>query len=141
MNALPIEHVNAYANGPVSWITKGTIDLDMHVLFPLSDNEDIIDHILDEIDGIRTKAALKFEKIISDRQIPVKRTETSKFTFKNMRKYGLQHPHIPETTKTSKSEIIMFSKIQFNDLKASIPLSVPQLSYMTNALIRYISTN
>jgi distribution and morphology protein 31 len=138
MNGLPIDHVNAYASGPVSWITKGTIDLDMHVLFPVSENEDILDHILDEIDGMRTKAVLKFEKMISDRQIPVKRTESSQFTFKNMRKYGLQHPHIPERSKSSKSESIMFSKIQFNDLKASIPLSVPQLSYMTNALIRYI---
>jgi mitochondrial distribution and morphology protein 31 len=142
MNALPIDHVNAYSTGPVSWITKGTVDIDMHVLFPASEtDEDMIDQILDEIDGIRDKAINKFEKVIAEHQIPITSSATPRSRLKQLRKYGTQFPHVPEVKEPKiKSELLIFSKIQLNDLKASVPLSVPQLSYMTNALIRYLFT-
>lgn len=149
MNALPIDHVNAYSTGPVSWITKGTVDLDIHLLFPFSDaDDDMIDQILTEIDGIRNNASLKFEKIIAQRNIPIKQHSDATFSLKKVRKYGLQYPNLPQNSdqaNVTNSDVLIFSKIQFNDLKASIPLTVPELSYMTNALIRpvvaYLNSN
>lgn len=136
MNALPIEHMNAYSNGPMSWITKGAVDLDMLFLFPSSESEDVLDAILDEIDGLGDRTLVKFENVIASHSIPILSEASKRLRLKHIRRYGTQNQHAHETTPGEASELLIFSKIQFNDLKASVPLSVPHLSYMTNALIR-----
>ncbi|KAJ1332556.1 hypothetical protein BSLG_008858 [Batrachochytrium salamandrivorans] len=66
MSAVPIDHLKVGATGPFSWITRGTVDLDLHVLIPrLSSDDDVFDQLFDELDGIREVAIDKIEEAIS----------------------------------------------------------------------------
>ncbi|KAI8911629.1 mitochondrial distribution and morphology protein family 31/32 [Gorgonomyces haynaldii] len=128
MNGLPIGHLNAQAVGPFSWLTRGTIDIDMHMMIPNTDESVDVLEILEEIASIR-------KKFDSMNQYPEtfdmnKDTTTIRKFFK-FRKYGFDHPPNAESP-----ELLMLAKIDINDLKASVPLSAPQLSYMSSALIR-----
>jgi distribution and morphology protein 31 len=142
---LPIEHVSAGATGPLSWITKGTVDLDLHFLVPHNQNEDLFDRILDEVDGLRDIALKKVESVLSPEHV---KEAHQRISLKEIRHYGLKHAlaknerelkSIPDDLLLNvnpNSNIVMLWKVKLKNLKANVPLVNPELSYMSNALIR-----
>lgn len=66
INGVPIDHINAGTQGPFSWITKGTLDIDMHFLTPNDNNQnsDLMDMLREEIEDIRDLALDKIEEVI-----------------------------------------------------------------------------
>ncbi|KAI8899545.1 mitochondrial distribution and morphology protein family 31/32 [Globomyces pollinis-pini] len=153
---IPVEHFNAGLQGPLGWITKGTIDLDLHFLVPhTSDNEDIFDRILDEVDGLRYVAMNKLGSVIKRPDDELSASKKSVRSLKDIRHYGLKH-----NTSTTPSEsvlqledtilhddsslidldpssrIVILGRVKIQDVKASVPLANESLSYMSNALIR-----
>ncbi|KAJ8329885.1 hypothetical protein BDV3_004057 [Batrachochytrium dendrobatidis] len=66
MSSVPIDHLKVGATGPISWLTRGTVDLDLHVLIPrITTNDDVFDQLFDELDGIREVAIDKIEEVIA----------------------------------------------------------------------------
>ncbi|KAH6579529.1 hypothetical protein BASA61_010162 [Batrachochytrium salamandrivorans] len=215
MSAVPIDHLKVGATGPFSWITRGTVDLDLHVLIPrLSSDDDVFDQLFDELDGIREVAIDKIEEAISthpERQEILERhahgkqqnrqtlhqrfpdlgdkhqsTHNNAFTLNHrqssnrsgdVRHYGTQYSRNTHTKAPSFGElhkmldgdgntisqgttgiqipgsfsalttpdVVLHWRIKLNDLKASVPILNPHLSYMSNTLIRpvvaYINSN
>eukprot|EP00842_Homolaphlyctis_polyrhiza_P003680 jgi/Hompol1/4312/HPOL_002490-RA len=203
MNALPIGHLNAGATGPLSWITRGTVDLDLQLLIPHKPSDDhVFEKIMDELDSIREVAIDKFEEVISghpERQAALKQihiaeaeavdailTAEAPLTIpltdasaseaqpqsrpnqlSHARHYTKHSPTDRATPSSSSSaaahhglwnrstrhsgvdremtDIVMRWKVRLNDVKTSVPIINPHLSYMTNALIRpvvaYMNSN
>ena len=151
---LPIDHLQNQQNGvtgPLSWITKGVIDLDMHFLVPHSMNhEDLFDKILDEVDGLRGVALDKFESVLPKKSLQKERVYRP--SLKNMRHYSRTkkkqtqievNPDIvllesdPILKLDPSSNIVTLMKLKIKDLKAYVPPSLTGAeSYMTTALIR-----
>lgn len=161
---LPIEHLNAETTGPFSWITKGTVDLDLHFLVPHSvHDEDLFDRILDEVDGVREIAMDKFESVIPSKILQ----KRERFSLKHMRHYGLQYTFRENDVESDEiiedslnpshqedledlirpksldkvdpdSSIVMLWKVKLRDFKANVPIVNESLSYMSNAFIRPI---
>lgn len=134
VSGIPIGHLNSSATGPFHWITKGSIDLDMHMLVPYREKDDALDHILDEIDVLRHNVVKKLEKAIGHDL-----EKADSFSLKHFRRYGkapLPFHDEKNAAKPTDGELLFISAIQINDLKASIPASTPDLSYMNQALIR-----
>ena len=138
INGLPINHLNAGASGPLSWITSGKIDLDVHLLIPqIPPSDDFIMMIRQEMDGITKTTMNKLEEIVS------KHPEREAILEKNKRKlrnYGVIHPpnrdsYFPPLPHGPPS-LVMFWNVDLNDIKASVPLISSELSYMNSALIR-----
>jgi mitochondrial distribution and morphology protein 31 len=144
LNGLPIDHLNTGVTGPFGWITRGTIDIDLHFLFPQTNDDDILDRILDEIDEIRDVALDKLKKAAvtsrDDHQEVSKKPLRIKL--RDVRHYGLQYPRRreqePPNTAGDVSDVVMYWRIKLNDAKASVPLTTPHISYLNNALIRPI---
>ena len=163
---LPIDLFNHGITGPLSWTSKGNVDLDLHFFVPHNSYDDgLWDKILDEVDGLREIARKKLDFVIprsSDEE------QQPKFiSLKDIRQYGLRHAlkrrnteilspadaisHNSEEVETTpldesnKESILILTKINLKNLKASVPRSTPELSYMSNALIRpivgYINAN
>ncbi|KAJ3305953.1 Mitochondrial distribution and morphology protein 31, mitochondrial precursor [Kappamyces sp. JEL0829] len=144
---LPIDHIQNGATGPLSWITKGTIDMDVHFLVPHSTNDDLFDKILDQVDGLKDIALNKFESAL----IPDEKPEQPKRSLlKTMRQYGFGRkskadPDVPSSDLPladtmlkidPSSNIVMLWRLKIKDLKANVPIANETLSYMSNALIR-----
>lgn len=140
---LSIDHVlhSGGVTGPLSFITKGLLDLDLHFLVPHNTyDEDLFDKILGEIDGLRGVTQKKIESFIKSENM---------ISLKTMRHYGKRTAEqVTQTTKKAleveshpildqnQSSIVLLIKMKIKDLKASVPLHTEQLSYMSNALIR-----
>ncbi|KAJ3262542.1 Mitochondrial distribution and morphology protein 31, mitochondrial precursor [Boothiomyces macroporosus] len=125
MYGLPITQLNNNAKGPLSWITKGTIDLDLHILVPhTQQDEDLFDKILDEVDGLRYEALHKFEAFMSPNDCKTEEVQ-KKISLKEMRQYGLKYsrnepntdieePNDPLLSVKPSSNMIMLGKIKEN---------------------------
>lgn len=141
---LPIDHLQSgIVTGPLSWITKGTIDLDVHFLVPHTQyDEDLLDKILHQIDDVKDVALDKFESVM----IPKNSTNVSKPrpSLKDMRHYRLKSKTVDTFSKEEDflkvepaiTSSIMLGKLKIKDLKASVPIANESLGYMSNALIR-----
>ncbi|KAJ3276372.1 Mitochondrial distribution and morphology protein 31, mitochondrial precursor [Terramyces sp. JEL0728] len=156
MYGLPISHLNNSAKGPLSWITKGTIDLDLHILVPhTQQDEDLFDKILDEVDGLRYEAIHKFEAFMSPSDKLPEETQ-KKISLREMRQYGLKYSRNEPDTEIEEtndpllsvkpsSNMIMLGKVKVKDIKANVPIVNESLSYMSSALIRpvvgYLNAN
>ncbi|KAJ3124105.1 Mitochondrial distribution and morphology protein 31, mitochondrial precursor [Nowakowskiella sp. JEL0407] len=95
INGVPIDHFNSGLSGPVGWIRRGTMDVDLHVRIPQSTDDDLLEFFRD-IEGIEST---------------------------------------PENRTPS---VLMYCDVKLNDLKASVPLVTPHISYLSNAMIRPI---
>jgi distribution and morphology protein 31 len=150
---LPVDHFNTGISGPLSWITKGTVDLDLHFLVPRKATEgDFLDKILEEVDDLR---GFHRESVAGPTSESGK-INADIISLKDIRHYGLKNalrmrsaPNIetrlPEKNASEPSEvdredsnIVILAKLGLRDLKASVPLIPTELSYMSNALIRPI---
>lgn len=148
LNGLSIEHlVQQVTSGPLSWLTMGKIDLEVSVLIPQRlPNEDILQLVRSEISAIRSSAMGKIEEIVSNH--PERDAIREVALRKAIRNYGTRHPQ--EVTDPKKKEIslyppsdgrpsvYMFWNLKMSDLKAQVPSTTPELSYMSSALIRPI---
>ena len=156
---LPVDHLqNGYGlQGPLSWITKGTIDLDMHFLAPHTHyDEDLFDKILEQVDGLKDVALDKFEAVMIPKDKPTT-TATKRPSLKDMRHYRMKGSVGPNSKQalsnastittaneddflklpsSSRSSIVMLGRLKIKDLKANIPIVDESLGYMSSALIR-----
>ncbi|KAI9199384.1 mitochondrial distribution and morphology proteins-domain-containing protein [Polychytrium aggregatum] len=137
MNGLPIAHMNMGATGPFGWITNGTVDIDLHILIPQLLEDDIVELIQEEINEIKSLTIDKIEEAIL--VYPHEREEDL------LIRRGLVQQSAPQPKQSPAMEepaeppsMLMFWEVKLNDLKASVPLSSPHISYMNNALIRPI---
>lgn len=143
---LPIDHLQSgVVTGPLSWITKGTIDMDMLFLVPHSQyDEDLLDKILHQIDGVKDVALDKFESVMIPKT-NIKGSKSPRPSLKDMRHYRLKSktpdafPKDDDFLKiepSTTSSIVMLGKLKIKDLKANVPIANESLGYMSNALIR-----
>lgn len=111
--------------GPLAWITSGKVDAVLDIKFP-RDAEDefplnaILGELADAI-SIAASASLSIDRIPGQRV--------------------LAKPPLraPENKKDSdQSRIVVDIDLRFRDLKASVPLFTPDLSYVNSALVRPI---
>ncbi|KAJ3283391.1 Mitochondrial distribution and morphology protein 31, mitochondrial precursor [Borealophlyctis nickersoniae] len=65
INGVPIEHLNRGSTGPFGWITRGTLDVDLQLLFPQTQGADILNLIKEEIEEMKDSALDKIEEVIS----------------------------------------------------------------------------
>jgi distribution and morphology protein 31 len=132
--------------GPLTWITKGTLDLDLHMLVPHRTQwQDLLDRILDEVDGLKDIAMDKLESVMPPMEPDS--VKEQRMSLKKFRHYGLKHSFTNQSQDedvsqdsllklSPKSDIMMLWKVKIKDLKANVPIVNPELSYMSNALIR-----
>lgn len=145
MNGLSIDHFKSGATGPLSWITKGKIDLDLHLLIPqITPSDDLLALIRSEIDGLTDTALGQIQKMVENHPEREAIRDLAQRTAR-FRHYGTRHPQVslgssdpPVLPVPEKGYplLYMFWTVKMNELKASVPLNAPELSYMHSALIR-----
>ncbi|CAG8467337.1 7814_t:CDS:2 [Ambispora gerdemannii] len=127
VDGLNIDHLNTGVTGPFGWITSGTVDIRADVMFPIEPNNDpivkIVNDIVDKIDNVVVQQrAFSF---IRNHGVNIECEPHSKDNYDS-----LSQPSAPVLT--------LSFEMKFHDIKASVPLMTPDLSYMNAALIRSI---
>ncbi|KAJ3412084.1 Mitochondrial distribution and morphology protein 31, mitochondrial precursor [Chytridiales sp. JEL 0842] len=168
INGVPIDHLNAGVTGPFGWITSGTLDIDYHLVIPETQDEDIVEKIRDEISEWKFPALGTLEDMLQRQAeecepkkqstiIPsIKKhlyltraypTQLPKpYTSQQPRHYNTRYTfagprrefHPPPAPEAGPPSVFMHCSVTLNDLKASVPLTTPYISYMNNALVRPI---
>ncbi|KAJ3021100.1 Mitochondrial distribution and morphology protein 31, mitochondrial precursor [Thoreauomyces humboldtii] len=158
LNGLPIDHLNAGVEGPLGWITRGYLDIDLQLLFPQTDNDDFLTIIRDELEDLTDVARDKIEAVISRHPETESRHQSSivrhyRSKHDDNSSEGMQgeedHPtfysdgspnvRLPASSPSpSAPSMVMVWNVRLNDLKASVPLVSPHISYLSSALIRPI---
>ncbi|TPX71395.1 hypothetical protein SpCBS45565_g01096 [Spizellomyces sp. 'palustris'] len=165
LNGLPIDHLNAGIEGPFGWITKGFLDIDLQLLFPQTDTDNLLDILRDELEEITDTALDKLEAVISTHPETKNRHASS-----IVRHYRAKHaaaaaippdhkdvelseprlepdfssaPFSPPPSSSFRQSskppaMVMRWNVRLNDIKASVPLVSPHISYLNSALIRPI---
>ncbi|KAJ3144482.1 Mitochondrial distribution and morphology protein 31, mitochondrial precursor [Geranomyces variabilis] len=145
LNGLPIDHLNAGVEGPLGWITRGYLDIDLQLLFPQTESDDFLSIIRDELDGLTDVALDKIEEVIARHPETVNRHQSP-----IIRHYRNKHADDDKLTgangddtgrstkRSSPPSMVMVWNVRLNDLKASVPLVSPHISYLNSALIRPI---
>ncbi|KAI8615529.1 mitochondrial distribution and morphology protein family 31/32 [Chytriomyces sp. MP71] len=132
INGLPIDHFNAGVTGPMSWITSGTIDIDMHFLFPQHPSDELFSQIRQEFASVHFIAMDTLEKL---KEHHVARIRDRTGTEPDRRPRGaLTHPRDVTSSRSG-----MHFAICLNDLRASVPglgSGAQHVGYMAGALIR-----
>lgn len=150
INSVPVDHINHQAQGPLGWISSGKVDIDLHILFPHTQNS-LLSQVKDEMKEITDKASEQIKSIqqnirnahsarkgfpIEQDPIPVDaKTSTDKLSY-----YPVMYP-----TRTGdmsnplpEKNVVMYWNVKMNDIKANPPLLTPDLSYLSSAMIRPI---
>lgn len=165
INNVPIDHLNHLAEGPLGWITSGKLDIDLHILFPHTEEtrrkESLVDvfetKIKDEIEEFKDLAFEKLNEIkekfpertikkilevtgLKERPLPSSPPPTAVYgvlyptaSNANAIQQGIISPSIDESHDKT---VVMYWNVRMNDLKASVPLTTPDLSYLSNAMIQ-----
>lgn len=179
INSVPIDHVNHQAEGPLGWITNGKIDLDLHILFPHTQETMLLGKVKEELGDIRDLAMEKIhdftEKIpeglraISQSHANPPATDTTPVEAEQTKAqrrppsyYNVLYPKaaVPAASSPELEEgndddydnddehavdgrnfpnpktVVMYCNVRLNDLKAIVPLTTPDVSYLSNAAIR-----
>ena len=131
------------------------MDVDLHLIIPYT-TETLITQVTDEINEIKENALEKFEQAIHSNN-NFSKLETIYFKLKNNITYTHQNKQ-PRASyevqyqmdscddlKISGKSVILYWDIKMHDLKANIPFSTPELSYLSNTMIRpivsYLNSN
>lgn len=134
VNGVSVDHLNRGIQGPFGWITSSSIDISADIYVPArpSDStENRLRHIMSEIaDKINLPHPVVLGTGSGETEIVIGR-------------------HKDELKRKKKAEVdpkfVMDLDIRFNDTKASVPLQLPELGYLSNAMIRpvvaYINRN
>lgn len=125
--------------GPLGWITRGYLDIDLQLLFPQTESDDFLSIIRDELDGLTDVALDKIEEVISRHPETVNRHQSP-----IIRHYRSKHDDDDKKAAAAAGgppppqAMVMVWNVRLNDLKASVPLVSPHISYLNSALIRPI---
>jgi mitochondrial distribution and morphology protein 31 len=128
IDGLKIDHLNRGVEGPFGWIYEGDVDIVADVLFPADTDESIAKVMSDFYDRMEaTVTSNRYLKILensphnADLNTPESREALEK-----------------RDRNEDKRFLVMDLRLQFNDVRAAVPLFTPDLSYINQALIRPI---
>lgn len=131
IDGLKIDHLNRGVDGPFSWIQEGNVDIVADFMFPADNDESIVKVMSDFYDRMEATVTsnrylhlLDKTSAVADLDIPDK-----KAAFAAERR---------QFTDNDKRYLVMDLRVNLNDVRASIPLFTPDLSYVNNALVRPI---
>jgi distribution and morphology protein 31 len=162
---VPIDHVNHLAEGPLGWITSGKLDIDLHILFPHTQEtrrresiavalESMVKEEIEEIKEIALEKLNEIKERIPERtmkrilEVTKLKERARPSTLPPTAVYGVLYPTTSNSTAVQQGiispsiddsggpNVVMYWNVRLNDLKASVPLTTPDLSYLSNAMIR-----
>ncbi|KIM69649.1 hypothetical protein SCLCIDRAFT_718518 [Scleroderma citrinum Foug A] len=127
VNVDHLQNSTTAPGGPLSWITSGKVDAVLDIKFPRGPQDEFpLNIILGELADVITTAAsasLNIDRIPGQRELA---------------KPPLSAPLTENEEKFDNTTVVIDIDLRFRDLKASVPLFTPDLSYVNNALIRPI---
>ena len=148
IDGLNIDHLNRGVDGPFSWITEGNVDVVADVLFPSDDDESIAKVMSDFYDQLESTLTSKL-------RLP---TNEDGIINAMLHAEGPVYPRTPNSSETPKSDqarpanlidsnssispspdrkfLVMDLRINFNEIRAAVPIFTQDLSYVSSALIR-----
>ncbi|KAI8816063.1 mitochondrial distribution and morphology protein family 31/32 [Fimicolochytrium jonesii] len=138
LNGLPIDHMNAGVEGPLGWITRGTLDIDLQLFFPQSDGETFLAIIRDELEDLTDAALDKIEEVITSHPETEDRHQSIIARHYHSKHGGAKSEPADAAIAKADRAMVMMWNVRLNDLKASVPLVSPHISYINSALIRPI---
>ncbi|KAI9093037.1 mitochondrial distribution and morphology proteins-domain-containing protein [Phlyctochytrium arcticum] len=176
LNGLPIDHLNGGVEGPFGWITRGFLDIDLQLLFPQTDNDNLLNLLRDEVNDWKDVALDKLEEAIATHPETANRHESMVMRHYKQKEDSdkQQQPSIQQQAQehvmspavgapfggpeglmvplsmsngsagrsrggsTNRPAMVMLCHVRLHDLKASVPLVSPHISWMNSALIRPI---
>lgn len=134
VDALNIDHLNRGAEGPLSWITEGNVDIVADIMIPNDSDDSVIKVMTDFYERLEETLTSKkhLEQLRNDMSLvtPVdgdSATPQAKDLFQSL-----------GPKDEDKRFLVMDLRIHLNDVRAVVPLFTRDLSYINNALIRPI---
>ncbi|KKY16709.1 putative mitochondrion biogenesis protein [Diplodia seriata] len=126
IDGLNIDHLNRGVEGPFGWIHEGNVDIVADIMFPADDEEGIAKVMSDFYDRMEATVSAHGNRFGGDFHGTVSRNHAS----------GMD---TAETgSEDDKRFLVMDMRVQFNDVRAAVPLFTSDISYVNNALIRPI---
>ncbi|KAL1631935.1 Mitochondrial distribution and morphology protein 31, mitochondrial precursor [Neofusicoccum ribis] len=128
IDGLSIDHLNRGVEGPFGWIHEGNVDIVADIMFPADSDEGIAKVMSDFYDRMEATVTATGNRIGSDFHRDVSR----------------EHPAEGDAVATETENeddrrfLVMDMRVQFNDVRAAVPLFTNDISYVNNALIRPI---
>ena len=132
LDALNIDHLNRGANGPLSWIHEGNVDIVADIMIPNDTDESVMKVMSDFYDRMEATLASKTQTLK-----PLVQDMSSTIP-SNTPTLSPNLEHASSLADEDKRFLVMDLRIHLNDVKASVPLFTRDLSYVNNALIRPI---
>ncbi|KAI8387979.1 mitochondrial distribution and morphology protein family 31/32 [Radiomyces spectabilis] len=135
IDGLNIDHINRGLEGPPGWITSGTVDISADIYIPKeaseADSTELLRQLVYELtDRIELPQPVMLGAGTSEDLLVVGG--------------GVQNRKTMSERDDAK-KFIMDIDFRFKDSKASVPLQAPELSYLSNAMVRpvvaYINRN
>ncbi|EKG14987.1 Mitochondrial distribution and morphology protein family 31/32 fungi [Macrophomina phaseolina MS6] len=128
IDGLNIDHLNRGVDGPFGWIHEGNVDIVADIMFP-ADNEDGIAKVMSDFyDRMEATVAATGNRIGGDFHREVSRELDKEDTPEKEQ----------DLNEDDKRFLVMDMRVQFNDVRAAVPLFTNDISYVNNALIRPI---
>lgn len=131
IDGLKIDHLNRGVEGPFSWIQEGNVDIVADVMFP-ADNDDSIGKVMSNFYD-RLEAT-----VTSNRYLHILDKHSAVADLDSPEKKAAFGAERRQFTDNDKRYLVMDLRVNLNDVRASIPLFTPDLSYVNNALVRPI---
>ena len=131
IDGLNIDHLNRGVDGPFSWITEGNVDIVADVLFPADNDESIAKVMSDFYDQLESTLTSRLRLPREDDQYAIENTNQSSYS-------GLSEPTKATQHTEDRKFLVMDLRVNFNDVRAAVPIFAPDLSYVSSALIRPI---
>ncbi|EXJ96417.1 hypothetical protein A1O1_01543 [Capronia coronata CBS 617.96] len=133
IDGLNIDHLNRGAEGPLSWIHEGNVDIVADIMIPNDSDESVIKVMTDFYE--RMEAALTSRKHLEQSRKDASEQPSSAAIDVSgaaalARSAGERYE--------DKQYLVMDLRIHLNDVRAVVPLFTRDLSYINNALIRPI---
>ncbi|KAF7730813.1 Mitochondrial distribution and morphology protein 31, mitochondrial precursor [Apophysomyces ossiformis] len=135
IDGVNIDHINRGLEGPPGWITSGKLDISADIYIPKeaseADSTELLRQLVYELtDRIELPQPVMLGAGNSDELLVVG---------------GGTKNAQPATKRDVNKKFVMDIDFRFKDTKASVPLKAPELSYVSNAMVRpvvaYINRN
>jgi len=135
IDGLNIDHLNRGVDGPFGWIYEGNVDITADVMLPSDDDGSIAKVMSDFYD--------RMEATVTSSRLPQDQTQTATSDALQDTDSSEDGKAKAQSTLSTHSEddkrfLIMDVRVQFNDVRAAVPIFANNLSYVNNALIRPI---
>ncbi|KAK0659380.1 Mitochondrial distribution and morphology protein 31 [Lasiodiplodia hormozganensis] len=126
IDGLSIDHLNRGVEGPFGWIHEGNVDIVADIMFPADSEEGIAKVMSDFYDRMEATVTAHGNRFGGDFHGTVSRNHTS------------EDDSSEAGSEDDKRFLVMDMRVQFNDVRAAVPLFTNDISYVNNALIRPI---